>query len=125
MERILLELSNRSLELALSLDWGSNQWSERGRRELFFLGFAREEEESRGGSVSFLWNVAERESSREGALPYLVGHQPPPHSTWVGPQPTVGRARVPVPVHPNRQAEPRLTAAASSASGGNVQKKPE
>ena len=53
-EEILLELSNRSLELALSLDWGSNQWSERGRRELFFLGFAREEEESRGGSVSFL-----------------------------------------------------------------------
>jgi len=30
-----LELSNRSLELALSLDWGSKQGSERGEDESF------------------------------------------------------------------------------------------
>jgi hypothetical protein len=34
-ERIFLELLNRSLELALSLDWGSNQRSERGEDESF------------------------------------------------------------------------------------------
>jgi hypothetical protein len=35
MERIFLELSNRSLELALSLDWGSNLRSERGEDKSF------------------------------------------------------------------------------------------
>jgi len=38
-EGIFLELSNRSLELALSLDWGSNQRSEGGEDESFFFLF--------------------------------------------------------------------------------------
>jgi hypothetical protein len=36
-EEILLELSNRSLEQALSLDLSTNQWSERGEDESPFF----------------------------------------------------------------------------------------
>jgi hypothetical protein len=51
-----LELSNQSLEQALSLDWSTNQWSERG------------EDES-----PFSLRVLERRSHEKGALYSLFG----------------------------------------------------
>jgi hypothetical protein len=66
-EEILLELSNRSLELALSLEWSTNPWEwERRRGELFFSWSSSREQE---------WGM-DWGGRKEGVKPDLILCQP-------------------------------------------------